>query len=531
MNDALELTLTRSSDPLLDQERLTFLRTVQELVMTTLREHYAVRVQPVAFTLQEALSPRYASLPFTIAAGETIANVNRLRREIALLTHVRFCDIVQDAHALWLVLPRPKPENVFLRDFLPRANRPGALGVAAIGVSLHNDLVALDLTAAPHTLVVGTSGSGKSNVLRSIIVSLAYWNRPKDVNFILFDGKGGERFDDFARPQATLAHLRRVGGEALVYTEPPAMLNALQILLVTMRQRHQEAKLSTAVSSAGVSQRSPSPLIFLIIDELAEVLKGGGDQFQEALGTLLWQGRSAGIHVIASAPKADKASLGGLGSFFNGRVVLKTVRPSDAWLATNTGGSNAQSLNLGGDMLVGSTQERTQGFWVADEDVTALLRDSMIKAFPKPVWVQTGVTPLSMTEFGSQLMTGILVTTQDAMATQGVQEPALFPASQARPVLPVSLPNGAAVVAHVGKTRPLQTSGRPRKPITEEEIVVALRWYREHGTLPTQSGLIKGKVLGRCLSTERALRLLQEVEQRIIKSTSTLGDGVMGQPA
>jgi DNA segregation ATPase FtsK/SpoIIIE, S-DNA-T family len=510
MNDALELTLTRSSDPLLDQERLTFLRTVQELVMTTLREHYAVRVQPVSFTLQESLSPRYASLPFTVAAGETIANVNRLRREIALLTHVRFCDIVQDAHALWLVLPRPKPENVFLRDFLPRANRPTSLGVAAIGVSLHNDLVALDLTAAPHTLVVGTSGSGKSNVLRSIIVSLAYWSKPRDVNFILFDGKGGERFDDFARPHATLAHLRRINGEAVVYTEPAAMLAALQMLLVTMRQRHQAAKLDPA---------TPKPLIFLVIDELAEVLKGGGDQFQEALGTLLWQGRSAGIHVIASAPKADKASLGGLGSFFNGRVVLKTVRPSDAWLATNTGGSNAQSLNLGGDMLVGSTQERTQGFWVADEDVQDLLAPSLI--------VPARVPALSMGEFGSQLMTGIIVTTHNAQTPEAkVQEPAL------------SLPNGSAVIAHVGKVRPLQpmvqrplqATGRPRKPITEEEIAMALQWYREHGTLPTQSGLIKGKVLDHCLSTERALRLLGEVEQRIINSTATLGGGVMGSP-
>jgi len=489
VNDALELVMARPTDPLLDQERLTFLRTVQELVMTTLREHYAVRVQPVSFTLQESLSPRYASLPFTIAAGETIANVNRLRREIALLTHVRFCDIVQDAHALWLVLPRPKPENVFLRDFLPRANKPMQLGVAAIGVSLHNDLVALDLTAAPHTLVVGTSGSGKSNVLRSIIVSLAYWSKPRDVNFILFDGKGGERFDNFARPQATLAHLRRINGEAVVYTEPAAMLAALQMLLVTMRQRHQNAKLDAAI---------PKPLIFLVIDELAEVLKGGGDQFQEALGTLLWQGRSAGIHVIASAPKADKASLGGLGSFFNGRVVLKTVRPSDAWLATNTGGSNAQSLNLGGDMLVGSTQERTQGFWVADEDVAALLGPSLV----------TPARPATtLADFGSQLLTGIAVTTQAAreVQAQNVQVPAL------------SLPDGNALIAHVGRARPLQSTGRPRKPITEEEIATALRWYREHGALPTQSGLIKGKVLDHCLSTERALRLLSEVEQRIVR--------------
>jgi DNA segregation ATPase FtsK/SpoIIIE-like protein len=494
MNDTIELSLVRASDPLLDQERLTFLRTVQELVMTTLREHYAVRVQPVSFTLQESLSPRYASLPFTIAAGETIANVSRLRREIALLTHVRFCDIVQDAHALWLVLPRPKPENVFLRDFLPRANKPTSLGVAAIGVSLHNDLVALDLTAAPHTLVVGTSGSGKSNVLRSIIVSLAYWSKPRDVNFMLFDGKGGERFDDFARPQATLAHLRKIGGEAVVYTEPPAMLNALQVLLTTMRQRHQLAKTDASV---------PKPLIFLIIDELAEVLKGGGDQFQEALGTLLWQGRSAGIHVIASAPKADKASLGGLGSFFNGRVVLKTVRPSDAWIATNTGGSNAQSLNLGGDMLVGSTQERTQGFWVADTDVVALLGPSLVPILPKHI-----------------LPAGTIYAAQTEVAAWETNHAEVIPTLPIKVQTPaLSLPDGSALVAHVGRNRPLQATGRPRKPITEEEIAVAIEWYREHGTLPTQSGLIKGKVLDHCLSTERALRLLGEVEQRIIKES------------
>ena len=396
MNDAIELGLVRTSDPLLDQERLTFLRTVQELVMTTLREHYAVRVQPVAFTLQESLSPRYASLPFTVAAGETIANVSRLRREIALLTHVRFCDIVQDAHALWLVLPRPKPENVFLRDFLPRANKPTSLGVAAIGVSLHNDLVALDLTAAPHTLVVGTSGSGsRMSCARSSSPS-PIGRKPRDVNFILFDGKGGERFDDFARPQATLAHLRKINGEAVVYTEPPAMLAALQMLLVTMRQRHQEAKLNPTI---------PKPLIFLVIDELAEVLKGGGDQFQEALGTLLWQGRSAGIHVIASAPKADKASLGGLGSFFNGRVVLKTVRPSDAWLATNTGGSNAQSSIWVG--ICSSAPPRSAPR--ASGSPT-----KMCRIFWPPHLVRPALSLASGSEFGSQLMTGIIVTTQAA---------------------------------------------------------------------------------------------------------------------
>jgi hypothetical protein len=175
---------------------------------------------------------------------------------------------------------------------------------------------------------------------------------------------------------------------------------------------------------------------------------------------------------------------------------LKTVRPSDAWIATNTGGSNAQSLNLGGDMLVGSTQERTQGFWVADADVVALLGPSLV------------APSTSMASFGSQLMTGIIVTTQaarEARAEREVQVPAL------------SLPDGTALVAHVGRTRPLQATGRPRKPITEEEIAVAIEWYRAHGTLPTQSGLIKGKVLDHCLSTERALRLLGEIEQRIIK--------------
>jgi DNA segregation ATPase FtsK/SpoIIIE, S-DNA-T family len=484
MNDAtgaLELSTTFSTpDPGLASERLTFLRTVQELVLTTLREHYAVRVQPVSFTLQEALSPRYASLPFTVAAGETIANVNRLRKEIALLTHVRFCEIVQDAHALWLVLPRPKPERVFLREFLPRTAKPSLPGVAAIGVSLHNDLVALDLTAAPHTLVVGTSGSGKSNVLRSIIISLAFWSKPRDVNFVLFDGKGGERFDAFARPQATLAHLRRVNGNPAVYTETAEMLVALQSLLATMRQRHLAAKTDAT---------PPHPLIFLVIDELAEVLKGGGDQFQEALATLLWQGRSAGIHVIASTPKADKASLGGLGSFFNGRVVLKTVRPSDAWLATNTGGSNAQALNLGGDMLVGSTQERTQGFWVADNDVPLLLGDALVKPAPS-----------------LPNLVSVFVPAEVSVPALKVQEPALFPGAAMVSGLPVS---GV-------RPKPPQNTGRPRKPITAAELATALQWYKERGQLPTQSILVKGKVLGHCLSTERAQRLLGELEQRII---------------
>lgn len=414
------------------------LQICRDLVVRTLRESYGVRVQPAPIKVKEVVSPRYIRLPLALSAGEDFRKLKAQEKHVALLLKVDDVEIYSDRTGVWCIWPRHDPQDVHLASYLPKMPAPAKVGTAAIGIAMDNTPVAYDLAHAPHTLVVGASGAGKTVIQRTIITSMAYWWGPEAIQLVLCDGKGGESFDVYQASRQYLGHL--LWPIAHDVPEMAVLVSALSRIMLSRlaMQRRQEWR----------------PLIFLVVDELANIVALAGKEIEQQVKQILYLGRSAGIHVVAATQKADTAAIRGLNSFFVGRVVLRVVTANDAYMAAGRGQSGAHRLSMQGDMLVGENLDRTQGFMVADADIQELLSTKFVAGTPSKV--QT--------------------------------EPKFF------------VPDVQAGV-----------SGRPLANISASELESAKLYIGLTGDLPSINGLMKGRVTGAGMGYGRAVRIIHQL--------------------
>jgi S-DNA-T family DNA segregation ATPase FtsK/SpoIIIE len=212
------------------------------------------------------------------------------------------------------------------------------LGLAEDGVPL---LIRLPSPDVAHVLVAGTTGSGKTVLMQTMILSLALSNAPQStphpagqgpagpgLALMLIDPKG-QAFGVFDG----LPHLTRP-----VIRETPEAIEALDSLVRLMERR--------------APARQGPPHIVLVIDELADLLLTGGRPVQQALTRLVQRGRGAGIHVIAATQKPTSAVLGPLvKANFPVRLVGRVTSIEDARTATGWSGSGAERLMGRGDFV------------------------------------------------------------------------------------------------------------------------------------------------------------------------------------
>ncbi len=179
---------------------------------------------------------------------------------------------------------------------LARWGREGRTTSFVLGAGTDGPFV-LDLQAGPHALVAGTTGSGKSGLLQTMITSLAAVNRPDSLNFVLIDYKGGAAFRDCSRLPHSVGLVTDLDG--------PATTRALISLRAELRRR--EALLAQAGSAdlhhywsrrdAGAAGLDPLPRLMLCIDEFAQLVHEVPD-FVDGLVDVAARGRSLGIHLV-----------------------------------------------------------------------------------------------------------------------------------------------------------------------------------------------------------------------------------------
>jgi DNA segregation ATPase FtsK/SpoIIIE-like protein len=179
-----------------------------------------------------------------------------------------------------------------------------------------------------HVLVAGTTGSGKTALMQTIIMSLALLNHRRQLQFVLIDPKG-RAFE----PMARLPHLLRP-----IVTEPDRAVQALSDLVNLMEQRDRS--------------RVTDPRVIVAIDELADLVQTGGPAILEGLGRLVQRGREAGIHVIGATQKPSSSIIGPLvKANFPVRLVGRVVSAEDARVAAGVGGTGAEKLTGRGDFV------------------------------------------------------------------------------------------------------------------------------------------------------------------------------------
>lgn len=336
--------------------------------MRTMLEAQADRIEAVLAQHKVAarvaggvVTPRWIRFQVLPALGARISAICGLSEEMAAALDAPSVRVTRQGAAVQVEVPRadPKPVHLLplcqgLRDVPPLT---AVLGLGEDGAPL---LIRLPSPDVAHVLVAGTTGSGKSALLRSMALSLALRHpaageygaaRPcprREMVLVLIDPKG--------RAFSELGALPQLARPVVVRVEEA--VEALESLVRLMEQRDR------------LGEDRPGVVVF--IDELTDLVMVGGAGAQRSLTRLLGRGREAGIHIVAATQKPTAAVIGGLvKANFPVRLVGKVASAEDARVASGWKGTGAERLLGRGDFVAVAEGRvhRFQAAYVSPEEV------------------------------------------------------------------------------------------------------------------------------------------------------------------
>lgn len=310
--------------------------------MTTKRQVYelqAVRIESVlsahkvpARVWQAVVTPRFVRYDVTTALGTKVSKISALAEELAMSLGVRATRVYREGSVVHVEVPREHGREVELLALSARlATVPPCCAV--LGVDEHGAplLLRLDSPDVAHALVAGTTGSGKTALLRNLLLSLAMHNHPGQLQLVLIDPKG--------RGLGGLAGLPHVWRQSGVVQDLGQAAAVLTALVAEMERRDRR----------GTWQ----PRIVIGLDELADLLQVGDRTVGEALQRLTQRGREAGLHVVAATQRPAAALVGGaVKANFPVRLVGSVTSAEDARVAAGVAGTGAERLLGRGDFLL-----------------------------------------------------------------------------------------------------------------------------------------------------------------------------------
>lgn len=266
-------------------------------------------------------------------------------------------NIVQDKVLLGEMLSRPE----FLNDGNPLN--------AALGVDIAGNFVDLDITEMPHALVAGTTGSGKSVCINSILTSIIYKASPDDVRLILIDPKLIEftAYED-------IPHLATP-----VINDPKLATVALKWAVDEMQNRYELFKACKRRDITSYNQYaeenglSKIPYIVIVIDELADLMFIAASSVEEYIQRLAQKARAAGIHLIMATQRPSTDVIKGtIKANMQTRIAFAVNSQVDSMTILDRAG--ADKLLGKGDMLYfdGVNEIRVQGAYVSLEEILAV---------------------------------------------------------------------------------------------------------------------------------------------------------------
>ena len=295
-----------------------------------------------------SVTPRWVRFLLTPGMGAKVSTVRNLSEELAMALGAEDVRVGRAGESIAVEVPRADAEPVrllpLLRNVPSLPALTGCLGITDDGRPL---LLRLPSADVAHVLVAGTTGSGKTELIRSLLVSLALTNRQSRLQLALIDPKQRGFL-----PLAGLPHL--VDGIAADAQSAQALLERL---VAEMERRDRE----------GLS----SPRIIVAVDELLDVLQIGGKPVEALLTRIAQRGREAGLHLVAGAQKPSSTALGPmLKANFPVRLVGRVGSAEDARVASGVAGTNAEKLLGRGDfILVAAGQSiRFQAAWLPAKD-------------------------------------------------------------------------------------------------------------------------------------------------------------------
>ena len=338
----------------------------KEKIVDTLKQ-YKIPIAKIKATIGSTVT-LYEIVP---EPGIRIAKIKNLEDDIALslaALGIRIIAPIPGKGTIGIEVPNRSPQIVSMRSFLSAKKfqeNDHELSIA-IGKTISNETFVFDLTKAPHLLVGGATGQGKSVGLNVIIASLLYKKHPSQLKFVFIDPKRVE-LTPFKKLERH--YLTRVPGiEEPIITDTKKVIIALNSLTVEMDRRTElftraEVKNIKEYNEKFVARRlNPNkghtylPYIVVVIDEFADLIQTAGREVESPLARLAQVARATGIHLIISTQRpAANIVTGTIKANFPTRISFRVFSMIDSRTILDSPGAN--QLIGRGDMLITTGNE------------------------------------------------------------------------------------------------------------------------------------------------------------------------------
>jgi S-DNA-T family DNA segregation ATPase FtsK/SpoIIIE len=328
-----------------------------------------------ATVVGEISGPRVTRYELQLAPGTKVSKVAALKDDLSYAlatTEIRILAPIPGKQAVGVEVPNPSPNLVTLGDIfddLPASASPLAVW---LGKDIAGNAIWTDLARMPHLLIAGTTGSGKSGCINTVLTSILLRSTPDDVRMILIDPKRIE-----LGFYESIPHLLTP-----VVSSPKQAAAALTNVVGEMERRYERMSIFRARNLPEMNRAlrahgdPPLPYLLVVIDELADLMMISPQDVEDAIIRLAQKSRAVGIHLVLATqrPSVDVIT-GMIKANVPSRIAFAVSSQTDSRVILDTAG--AETLLGQGDMLfkpLGTSRlQRLQGAYVSEEEIAIVV--------------------------------------------------------------------------------------------------------------------------------------------------------------